>query len=274
MASDMVVAKAKRRLQAAEYYTAHPELREKNRLRAAERRITERARRRQWDPPRKLKTPLTHESLRKLGSLKSTVLLTDEGGTIKTLQEPRSGQDVPLENDNTSALCVTRGTTPSITSAECVAAAALVGMANAGSIHNDTVGTLRDENDVDHDTESLGEVSSASWAVGVISDYPWIQRQDQTYAPDQRPWTWMQTIQGEIAKLNSGPLTAPTAEEASGWEDIIVDVPPWLKTMGAKRWIEIQSWAENIHEIGPHGMYRQRGAERLVREARQRQESH
>ncbi|KAJ7124041.1 hypothetical protein C8R43DRAFT_1120938 [Mycena crocata] len=265
----------KRSKTSALYYAAHPELREKNRLHAAEKRSAQRARRRQWDAPKKPRTPLNMHSLLRLGSLKSTVLLTDAEGEGTVDDVPQQPTAVPVENDNTSALCVTRGTEQSLTSAERVAAAALAGMANAESAQEPVNDKLTDP---DPEAESVVNLentvgaaslltlhSAASCAVGVVSEYPWIMREE---GPDLRPLTQTQTIQMHVAKLNSGPLTAPTAEEALLWDDIIIDVPPWLKTMGAKHWLEVQSWAENIDEIGPHGMCRERGAERLVQETR------
>ncbi|KAF8211723.1 hypothetical protein K438DRAFT_57055 [Mycena galopus ATCC 62051] len=49
--------RAQRRKASAKYYARHPEVREKKRLQMAERRAAIKARRRQWDPPKKSKKP-------------------------------------------------------------------------------------------------------------------------------------------------------------------------------------------------------------------------
>ncbi|KAJ7607005.1 hypothetical protein DFH06DRAFT_1347779 [Mycena polygramma] len=51
---------AKRAAANRRYYNAHPEIREKNRLRIAEQREAKKRYRRQWDAPKRLRVPATH----------------------------------------------------------------------------------------------------------------------------------------------------------------------------------------------------------------------
>ncbi|KAJ7430926.1 hypothetical protein FB451DRAFT_1198542 [Mycena latifolia] len=60
------------------------------------------------------------------------------------------------------------------------------------------------------------------------------------------PSSWVHAAQMMVAKLNSGPMTHPTAAEATTWGDNYVPVPPYCTTMGSNRWDEYYYWSEAV----------------------------
>ncbi|KAJ7130008.1 hypothetical protein C8R43DRAFT_1133977 [Mycena crocata] len=269
------LAVRKRREAAARYYRAHPQLREKNKLHAQQKKrslfylfnvlrliIVQRAAvrlsKRKWDPPKKYKctpTPLNEQSLRRLGSLKSTVILSAPSDPECVLP------DCELPNPahhSTSGLSVAQGTIYSRTSAERIAAAALAGMV-VNTTPQDPEPEQEEDNTIMDSGPCVLVAHEAPWAVVAHSN-----------RDEEEPSTRVKVAQTLVTTLNSGPLSGPTPAEAHEWDDVIIDVPPFLKTMRAKDWVKVQAWAENVGSFGLHTMPRFRASERECLAARKR----
>ncbi|KAJ7177504.1 hypothetical protein C8R43DRAFT_1118494 [Mycena crocata] len=267
------IAAEKRREAAAKYYRGHPELREKNRLHAQHKRHALRLSKRQWDPSKDCEptpkesiseptpkesepTPLNEQSLRRLGSLKSTVILSEPGD--------RDNQPVHSLNNSASGFCVAQRTVHSRTSAERIAAAALAALA-LGSPPQE----VKELTDEQWDAIMASDTSSG---VGVAHESPWAAPPKQSIAGnrDGEPSDRVNTAQKLVAKLNRGPLSGPTPAEVYLWNDVIVDVPPFLKTMRAKEWMKVEQWAQNVASFGQDGLTQFLKSEREWLEARER----
>ncbi|KAJ7112823.1 hypothetical protein C8R43DRAFT_1138741 [Mycena crocata] len=263
------IAAEKRREAAAKYYREHPSCTHSIKGRLPQ--ILQFSR--LWDPSKDCEptpkesiseptpkesepTPLNEQSLRRLGSLKSTVILSEPGD--------RDNQPVHSLNNSASGFCVAQQTVHSRTSAERIAAAALAALA-LGSPPQE-VQELTDEQ-----WDAI-MASDSSGGVGVAHESPWAAPPKQSIAGnrDGEPSDRVNTAQKLVAKLNRGPLSGPTPAEVYLWDDVIVDVPPFLKTMRAKEWMKVEQWAQNVASFGQDGLTQFLKSEREWLEARER----
>ncbi|KAJ6583428.1 hypothetical protein DFH09DRAFT_1308940 [Mycena vulgaris] len=242
------------------YYRRHPEVREKKRVQMAEKRAAIRARRRQWDPPKKIKPQLPPSlSPGPDEQLNSQVC----GMTPPSPGLPASRNDVASPGDNSAAEDVAKpqnaASVGSATSAERLAAMILAGMAHqqlvtAAGITEDNAHSLRsfpiqlsscgdEEDSVLAKAMELSSISSSELERAVHDAA-------QTHAPDV---TGACGSTGAVPLLAQAPVAMveresrqvlePTREEADHWADTLYpEFPAHAQTISRQRWMDIRTW--------------------------------
>ncbi|KAJ7459012.1 hypothetical protein FB451DRAFT_1507231 [Mycena latifolia] len=249
----------------------NPQIREKKRLQMAEKRAAIRARRRQWDPPKKtpvevqLRTEQFHNLL-EADTCRSPARST----TAPTTAEQLEVRQTSGRNDERPS-----GSPAFATSAERLATIVLAGMARARAAAVDSrddtsllslatqPSPVRDGEDsilaLAMQLSSTGPSSARSQALP-LQEIPDVGGSIRVLPPGVSPLTTMQSLhlqasgtigpltpvqraQVAVAELNSGDLLGPTPAEANLWADENdLEFPPELKTMGRERWLEIYAW--------------------------------
>ncbi|KAJ7469198.1 hypothetical protein FB451DRAFT_1400754 [Mycena latifolia] len=257
-------------------YQRNPQIREKKCLQMAEKRAAIRARRRQWDPPKKtpaevnLRTEQFHNLLEA-----DTRASPAHSATAPTTAEQLEVRQTSGRNDERPS-----GSPAFATSAERLATIVLAGMARARAAavdrRDDTSllslptqpSPVRDGEDsilaLAMQLSSTGPSSARSQALP-LQEIPDVGGGNiRVLPPGVSPLTAMQSLhlqasgtigpltpvqqaQVAVAELNSGDLLGPTPAEANLWADKNdLEFPPELKTMSRERWLEIYAWDKSI----------------------------
>ncbi|KAJ7182440.1 hypothetical protein C8R43DRAFT_940595 [Mycena crocata] len=273
---------AKRKAASAKYYAEHPNLRDQKRVYMANKRwsfsaphVFRRARlihglraesklkKRQWDPKKRLDR-LDPRHAPQECAVETTTPHRRSPSPVLSLNKPDTSA---AAIGSVSAGRASLTSPQSQTLAERTAMLVLAEMAQAR-----TSGAPRGDKDDDSDDSSgdgrilalAAQLSSISMSVvGPLDRPPWaremphrddaldnaLEPDDSRSTGDPRPLTWAQTLQHMVAELNSVPLLGPTPAEANRWADLNNrDIPPELKTMGFKRWLEIWKWEDRTRD--------------------------
>ncbi|KAJ6538209.1 hypothetical protein DFH09DRAFT_1324075 [Mycena vulgaris] len=246
------------------YYRRHPEIREKKRVQMAEKRAAIRARRRQWDPPKKIKPQLPPSFSpgpdEQLNSQVCGMTLPSPGLPVRSA----SRNNVASPGDNSATEDVARpqdaASVGSATSAERLAAMILTGMAHqrmvtAAGITEDNAHSPRsfpirlsscgeEEDSILAKAMELSSISSSELERAVHDAA-------QTHAPDA-PAACGST--GAVPLLPQAPVAMvepagsrrvlePTREEADHWADnLYPECPAHSQTISRQRWLDIRTW--------------------------------
>ncbi|KAJ7478928.1 hypothetical protein FB451DRAFT_1172060 [Mycena latifolia] len=229
---------------------SHPELREKKRLQTAQRRAEKKAAKRRWDPPKKSK-PEVEEHERSYESAS----ITDE----LRVDSPHLGahSQTPVVPFQTATESGAVYLTP--TPAEQIAMLALAELAQGqiSATSNDEAASgpalarqvLSTRSSAIHSGLALArQVSSTrSSVIQVPVEVELISGAAQQVSHRGiTPSSRVHAAQMMVAELNSGPMTLPTAAEATTWGDNYAPVPPYCTTMGSNRWDEYYYWSEAV----------------------------
>ncbi|KAJ7120868.1 hypothetical protein C8R44DRAFT_736577 [Mycena epipterygia] len=228
--------KAERRRNALQrYYLQHPEVREKNRLHAAEKKVAAQERRRRWDPPKQVRCDVTN-------SARPSTPPTEHGNN-------------DLENDhewNTSTPLKNQRTT-----AEHVAAQALTEMAQA---------TPEDEDGDDsilalaNRLSSLGDSDNSFDSILVRVNQLSALTSDSsgsTLSVDIAPLklSAMDSL-GEAVPVATRPTGARFSHESTwafGWEQSGRDLTPSRRMLSVEHWDEVAGWAREVGRAQDNG---------------------
>ncbi|KAJ7450109.1 hypothetical protein FB451DRAFT_1410455 [Mycena latifolia] len=283
-------------------YHRNPQIREKKRVQMAEKRAAVRARRRQWDPPKKTRgeVQLDTEEFH-------SFLEAHRGRTPShSLTAPTTGNQIDasfsIENSGHKEDRGS-GAPACATSAELLATIVLAEMARArvaavgqqdDRISLLALATQPSPVSLPEDAEDsvlalamqLSSTRSSAARCQASTESPRQETGDDTLQvlpPGVSPLTAKQSLrlqdsgtigpltpvqraQVAVAELNSGDLLGPTPVEANLWADQIdLELPPELQTMGRERWLEIYDW--NISVAANHDEEWDEEAQRAMLEA-------
>ncbi|KAJ7083945.1 hypothetical protein B0H15DRAFT_951699 [Mycena belliarum] len=212
--------KAARHLKSVrEYYQRNPALKEKNRLRAAERRAAVKARRRKWDPV-KVAAHLSDDSR----SCHHTPGFSDPRAANTVVPSHRGSINNDVDPERPSEAHGAVGTSPLLTPMEAIACDALATLAQggAGPPHADpstlaSVDPVHNELPGGRELSPAGRIDLRRLPSGVT---PLSFAQDRELASGALILTPVQIAQIHVAELNSAALTPPTEAEKRRWAEV------------------------------------------------------
>ncbi|KAJ7873229.1 hypothetical protein B0H13DRAFT_1894862 [Mycena leptocephala] len=236
--------KESHRKAAAAYYARHPEIKEKNRLSLQKRREATKAKRRQWDPPKKGKAaaPFSDRLSRRSSSFDLN-LVADEllNGPIH-FKDPRgapTSEDedsdfrrmdarhrVQTETSKRNASAESAPLTP--TPDERVAIEVLAGM--GGHIGGSQDSVLRMANLLSADGDAIERTQPPTSAL-----------------PSGHPSSRVQSTLAAVVQLNEGPLTTPTVVEQRYW--VRKTFGFWGQYLQYRQFNTIDEWRKQVSQL-------------------------
>ncbi|KAJ7067681.1 hypothetical protein B0H15DRAFT_958207 [Mycena belliarum] len=218
-------------------YQKNTDCRDRRRVLLAEQKAAARARRRQWDPPKKNATNMNLLSAANVTNLEDRPDF-DRLGLLPPNSDP---------NHYASVQSAEAQSVPSLTPAEKLATMVLAGMAQArvAAVEHHCWSTSVADTNV-----APPDYTSKNSALTRLQELPpgaaplnAKQSLNLLLCGAIGPLTEVQRAQVLLADLNSGPLLGPTPAEANRWANWRRKrSPPELTTMSMERWIEIACW--------------------------------
>ncbi|KAJ7902356.1 hypothetical protein B0H13DRAFT_2335647 [Mycena leptocephala] len=234
--------KENHRKAAAAYYARHPEIKEKNRLSLQRRRAAVKAKRRQWDPPRKGKalssqlgdgpgrrSPSVDLNLISDEMLNGPVVFKDPRGAPTSVDEDSdfrrmdAGRRVRTETSERNAAPESTPQTPSPD--ERVAIAVLAAMGGHISSEDDSI--VRMANLLSSHGDSVEHAQPARTSA--------------------HPSSRVRALLTTVAKLNEGALTAPTEIERRKW--VRKTFGFWGHYLQYRQFNTIDDWRSRVSEL-------------------------